>query len=410
MICKSNLWVHTYYRKVLLLFWFSDSPSFEVKIGKSVSLQCQDNATPEDYDMLPFLTMPKSYSSEERISMKNCPLPTTRFTNIVSKLGIKNLKALMFEANGNNLSDTLNTSHFQGAEGLTYLVLNNNGLTDLPEDIFSYMKNLTVLNLRMNKLHLPPNIFEHVTKLNTLELGQNKISILPDGLFKHLKVLKQLNLWQNNLSYLNSKVFDGLESLEELDLNSNKLENLSSDVFSKLPNLKVINLFTNNFTSLPEGLFGSNPRLKKIRLFDNKQSLKTLPEGLLSNKINLTEVKLNGCKISYLPESLLWSSQGIQLLHLNRNNLTVIPSNLLRDQVNLTDLDLSDNLLTKIPDDSFRSLKKLKYLRIDRNQLVELSGWVINNYYPFWKLFFSLNFDGRVFQKSANKFHFYKTF
>lgn len=357
-------------------FFFSDSPFFYVTIfdRRYVSLQCQDNVGPEDYSMLPFLTMPKYYTSGETISMKNCPLPTTPFTNIVSMLGVNKLKSLMFEAHGNNLSDTLNTYHFHGAEGLTKLLLSNNGLTDLPEDLFSNMRNLTSLNLRMNKLHLSPNVFEHVTKLNILELGQNKIQALPHGLFKHLKALKQLNLWQNSLLYLNSEAFNGLESLEELDLSLNILETLTSDVFSKLPNLKGINLSKNNLTSLPEGLFAFNPRLERIRLFDNQQSLKSLPEDLLSNKINLTDVKIYGCKISSVPESLLWGSRRIQILHLNRNNLTVIPSNLFRDQENLIDLNLSDNLLTKISDESFQSLKNLKYLSIDRNQLVELSG------------------------------------
>jgi hypothetical protein len=109
------------------------------------------------------------------------------------------------------------------------LDLSNQGLTEIPADIFKY-RNLKTLNLRNNAI-----------KLVSKEIGT-------------LKHLKRLDLSNNQISNLGAKFFD-LINLEHLFLNKNKLKSFPVQV-AKLTKLKTLNLAGNLFSALPIELCG----------------------------------------------------------------------------------------------------------------------------------------------------------
>ena len=173
---------------------------------------------------------------------------------------------------------TLPSDIFSGLSKLTMLGLISNQLNSLPSNVFSDLTKLTALNLRQNELtSLPSNVFSDLTKLENLDLGENELtSPLPAGLFDGLTALEKLFLGHNELSSLPAGLFDDPTALETLRLNNNDLSSLPPNVFAGLAALEILTLSGNDLTSLPAGLFSGLTGLTTLTLGDNPNSGDTL--------------------------------------------------------------------------------------------------------------------------------------
>ncbi|XP_072406834.1 toll-like receptor 5 [Chiloscyllium punctatum] len=80
-------------------------------------------------------------------------------------------------------------------------------------------------------------VFHNLNNLTVLLLNQNYLTQLPQDIFKGLDSLKRLNLSSNSLSQLSQDLFPG--SLEILDLSKNRLVSPSPDVFSFVSHLDL---------------------------------------------------------------------------------------------------------------------------------------------------------------------------
>lgn len=309
------------------------------------------------------------------VQIRRCPLPASgsSLKAILDHLGIKRVRSLSLTSYNGNLGSTLARPHLHGLIDLERLIISGSGLTDLPEDLFNDIGNLTWLDLRSNKVNLPVNIFRNLDKLLYLELGMNNLKNLEHGIFHNQKQLRYLNLWNNDLQYLNKDIFNGSTSVLELDLSSNKFVTLEPDVFSLLENMSDINLSANHFTSLPIGLFNANKNLSKIRLNENRVPLKTLPAGLFANLTQLETVSLI-CGLETIPSDLFRGSHNIKHLSLTKNNLAALPASIFADMSNVLDIDLQFNQLTELDDMLFEATTSLQVLWLSHNRLQRISG------------------------------------
>lgn len=386
-----------------------------------------EHQTPTNYAQLPELDLGSSIYVKT-FSFKMCPLPTTPFIDVINRAGVSKLNILMFQAFGKNLTNTLHRSHLKGLGGVTRLTLSSNGLTDLPDDLFEDMTNLTWLELRSNNIRAIRGAFAPLVNLEFLQLASNELPSLPNGVFSHLRRLRRLHLWQNRFTELHGEAFKGLDKLTELDLGSNAFTTFPEDVFSSLNNLEKINLYNNNFSFLPENLFAHNKNLTDIMLYYNRQQLKTLPDHFLSDLPKLREVYLYSCELEVVPETIFKNSPEIRNISLNNNHISIIPPNLFADQKKLLTLDLNSNRIKSIPNEAFRSLINLEQLNLDTNAIEEISRdlfsqmgklrtlTIQNNklhhindlaFSRMWKLnnvnmaYNQLNFDGSIFNDSV---------
>lgn len=309
-----------------------------------------------------------------RVQFRRCPLPMgSSIHRILDRLGVRRTRSLIFLSYGADLGGLLVRQHLSGFHELERLVLSGNGLSNLPEDLFDDVGNLTWLDLRTNKVHLPVNIFRNLRKLEYLELGYNNLNKLDSGVFRNQHKLRHLNLWGNNLQHLTKDSFMGVSSIMDLDLSSNNIDVLQPDVFEYLTNLTNINLNANRFAALPEGLFSKNKNLSRIRLMDNRVDLETLPNGFLAELASLEEINIK-CNLRTVPADMLKDSPNIRNISMASNSLTTLPGAFFVDQTNLLDLDLSDNQLYELPDDLFANTRSMIVLRLSNNQLNRISG------------------------------------
>jgi len=125
------------------------------------------------------------------------------------------------------LDSLLSADYF--VENLTSLNITNTILTHVPASVCKLV-NLTSLNLNDNKLsELPDNCFTKLTKLVKLSISRNAIIRLQDGIFDGLMSLVKLDLSYNHIYFIGLRVFSNssdLTSLRSLSLEANRLTSL----------------------------------------------------------------------------------------------------------------------------------------------------------------------------------------
>ncbi|CAI8004421.1 TLR4 interactor with leucine rich repeats [Geodia barretti] len=125
----------------------------------------------------------------------------------------------------------------------------NNAVREVEAGVFRYFPQLISLNLSSNsppELVLNSQSFLGLDSLTSLDLRSDGLSDLPDCLFTPLPSLETLYLQSNNLSQLNVDAFgENMANLTTLYLDHNRLTELPPDLLDHLPALTSISLSSN---------------------------------------------------------------------------------------------------------------------------------------------------------------------
>ncbi|CAD1477288.1 unnamed protein product, partial [Heterotrigona itama] len=234
---------------------------------------------------------------------------------------------------------TVEPDAFKGQENsLKSINLRDNELTEIPSATLKTLKNLTVLDLSMNKItKVNDNAFTGL-RLVTLKLSDNEVTLaagsfrglerslknlnlkgtrqkkVPEAL-RGLKTLAFLDLSQNSIRELpgsaGTRAFDGLDSLTGLNLERNLIQNIGPDAFhgikstlsslsllnnlipdfptiaiNSVQDLRVLDIGFNLITELPVNAFQKNPAITLLAIDGNP--LSTVPEDALARLKNGT--------------------------------------------------------------------------------------------------------------------------
>lgn len=339
--------------------------SILVKHNGQVQIDCHSDRDTV-YANLPLMQL----GNITTIRFQKCPSPFggTSYAAIMKQLGILNARTVLLFFGGSSLV----RSHFAGFENLERLVLQKNGLTELPADLFADFKNLAWLNIGSNAVHLPVGIFDSLSKLKYLELGYNSLKSLRPGLFQGQKHLESLNLWGNNLTYLTQAELEGLESVLELDLSANMLETMEVGVFDGLTRLNHVHLSSNPIRELPSGLLAKT-NLSEFALRDNRATMESLPAEFFANLPSMEKVVMEECGLKALPKGLFANSTMVLKVSFAHNKLEMLEKGVFDGMARLTELDLSSNELTLVEDGIFETQESLKVLRLTDNRLTDIS-------------------------------------
>lgn len=178
---------------------------------------------------------------------------------------------------------------------LEELYLNNNAITELPEELWRNISTVAVLDFRNNQLtQISPEI-ELLFSLSTLELGANKLAALPAEIGK-LANLQVLSFYRNLITAIPD--ITALEYLQYLNCGHNLIDEVS---FEGLIGLEEAFLSGNPIKQLPEDIGDHCPNLKL--LFASDLLLKKVPAGL-NNLALLEQVDFSHNRISEIPTSL----------------------------------------------------------------------------------------------------------
>ncbi|MGK7930025.1 MAG: leucine-rich repeat domain-containing protein [Microcystaceae cyanobacterium] len=246
--------------------------------------------------------------------------------------------------------------HRAKTEGVTYLDLSNNQLSELPQEI-AQLSQLQQLDLSNNQLSELPPIFAQLSQLQQLDLSNNQLSKLPPEIAQ-LPQLQGLYLSNNQLSEL-PPIFAQLSQLQQLNLSNSKLSELPPEI-AQLSQLQQLDLSNNQLSEL-------SPEIAQLsqlqRLYLSNSKLSELPPEI-AQLSQLQQLDLSNNQLSELPPEIAQLSQ-LQQLDLSNNQLSELPQEIAQLS-QLQGLYLSNNQLRKLPQE-FAQLSQLQQLDLSSN-------------------------------------------
>uniref|UniRef100_A0A8D9F9P7 Protein toll n=1 Tax=Cacopsylla melanoneura TaxID=428564 RepID=A0A8D9F9P7_9HEMI len=195
----------------------------------------------------------------------------------------------------------------------------SNILNELPRDLFWKSPNLRKLYLRGHtKLtHIPRELFRDSRKILKLDLSNNGLRDLEENTFEFIKELADLDLSHNQLNNITNDIFsrrDIKRSLEHLNLSHNKLKSIADKTFEKLYSLKSLDL-SNNFLKLspdePYSYSQLKPclNLETINLSNNQIS-QIYEDWIISEYVEHRKLDLTYNKITSIPDFVFHSTEN----------------------------------------------------------------------------------------------------
>jgi len=175
----------------------------------------------------------------------------------------------IFNGTSDGITSALNQLGSLGLASEVFEIgLSDNGLEDLPENLFSKFTNLTFLDLSNNNFSgFKDGLFKGLGKLQRLRLNKNQLEVLSEDLFEDLRSLISLDLDKNNLVALPNKLLRNQGKLTRIFLRQNQLRSIPEDSFQGTA-LVLIDLASNDLEDLSFRLFTGLP-VKSVWLNNN---------------------------------------------------------------------------------------------------------------------------------------------
>lgn len=171
-----------------------------------------------------------------------------------------------------------------------YLDISNNHLSNIEDDSFLPLKNLTFLNLSENNLQeialKLPNSLEH------LQMTSNKLKFWP--FVNRPTNLSVIEVQHNSLIEMfsrstSSKTIE-FNSLTKLNVSHNRIEHISN--LFRFPNLHELDLSYNRFQNIPQYLDAQTPNLEWLRLNGNPINDIRISNKLIVQRLELSDLDL----------------------------------------------------------------------------------------------------------------------
>ncbi|CAK9816600.1 Leucine-rich repeats and immunoglobulin-like domains protein 2 [Anthophora quadrimaculata] len=299
----------------------------DYNLARELSVQCDI----VDYEQL--LSAMRRYASKATVDLlyiNNSTIGTLR-NNSFAAVQINNMQLSSCQIK------VIESEAFKGQENsLKSLNLKYNELTEVPSNTIKILKNLTVLDLSMNKItRVNDNAFMGL-KLVTLKLSDNEVTLAPASFrglerslknlnlkgtrqkkvpeaLRGLKTLAFLDLSHNSIRELPgsaaTKAFEGLESLTGLNLERNLIQSIGPDAFHGIKNtLSSLSLLNNLIPDFPTAAINS---VQDLRVLDIGFNLITeLPVDAFQNNPSITLLAIDGNPLSTVPEEALARLNG----------------------------------------------------------------------------------------------------
>uniref|UniRef100_A0A8C4IKQ6 Toll-like receptor 3 n=1 Tax=Dicentrarchus labrax TaxID=13489 RepID=A0A8C4IKQ6_DICLA len=155
-------------------------------------------------------------------------------------------------------------SPFSRLSNLTILDLSNNNIGNIRENMLEGVVNLKVLKLQHNNLARlwksanlggPVLFLKWVRNLKTLLMDSNGLDEIPADALRGLSDLRELSLGSNLLNSLKDSIFDDLNSLQLLFLQKNLITTVRPEVFkTPMSNLSLLLMGKNPFDCTCESI------------------------------------------------------------------------------------------------------------------------------------------------------------
>ncbi|XVF03699.1 hypothetical protein REPUB_Repub05bG0015900 [Reevesia pubescens] len=242
------------------------------------------------------------------------------------------------------------------------LALDHNNLSgSIPQCLGNFSKNLSVLDLAMNKFHgTIIETFGENCGLMNLNLHSNKLEgTIPRSLI-NCKKLEMLDIGHNKIDDTLPSWLETLPELQVLVLRSNKLHGIlqSSNTIHPFPKLRIFDLANNEFTGpLPKGIIENMKALMNLKspfkymqgryyVYDVQLTVKSFDIEFNQISTIVTSIDLSNNNFDGEIPCVIGKLSSLRGLNLSYNSLSGKIPKELTDLTFLAFLNLSHNQLT----------------------------------------------------------------
>ncbi|KAL3733197.1 hypothetical protein ACJRO7_022684 [Eucalyptus globulus] len=305
-----------------------------------------------------------------RLNMRVIDLSNNRFEG---PLPIPPPTALFYFIANNKIGGNVSPLICNASELMVLDLSNNSLMGTLPECLMSFSKNLSMLNLRINKIQgMIPRKFANDSKLRTIDFSQNRFEgTLPRSLLH-------------------------CENLEVLDLGNNRMKDTFPDWLGTLPKLQVLVLRSNMFHG-----FVSSPRearsFSELHIFDlsNNNLSGPLPVSYIMKLTAMMYQDKRQGKLQYMGDGNYQDSVMVTMKGLEIRLVKILTV--------FTSIDLSSNHFGGELPVYIGNLKSLKGLNFSHNNLTGYIPLSIGNLTELeWLDLSSNKFIGSIPQELAD--------
>ncbi|XP_049538481.1 protein artichoke [Anopheles darlingi] len=287
---------------------------------------------------------------------------------------------------------------FQIPISLNELDLAHNEIAEVPEKTWPTMNSLLVLNLSNNRLanNLGRGSFAGLLTMQRLMLESNGISEIPRDSFADLGTMQYLYLDHNNITILPKGAFGSLPILFELQITNNGLEQVMERAFDGLLQLLTLNMSHNVVRTVPNGAFLGLVSLRRLDLSNNLiTTIDNKTHGLLEDCLSLEELNLSHNRISSLTRKTFPSNPYIpyrlRSVDLSYNSMAIITNDLKIGTATVHHLNLSHNNIKEVRPGVLGNLTSLRTLDLSYNELTKVDNEVFNMPLNFTALYLHHN-------------------
>lgn len=187
----------------------------------------------------------------------------------------------------------LGGTHSSGKSYVDVKVLEiHDSIFHFTDDIFKHLPRLSKIHVRNGGLSaLKPKLKS--SSLKELEIEINSFRDVPNEVFSEVRNLNSLLLENNGIEILFKDSFVGLNELKELSLKDNRISEFPQGVFDHLTSLTHLSMKNNRLTSLSGNLLKSNSVLEVVK-FDHNKDLKLIGLTLLNFSKSLRMFHFDG--------------------------------------------------------------------------------------------------------------------
>lgn len=277
----------------------------------------------------------------------------------------------------NNFPDP-DESTFEGLvnSSIKTLDLSGNCIFALKRDIFSSLKDATIIDISRNKINqIERNAFNGLQgQLLMLNLSSNLLGEIRSYTFSSLTKLRVLVLSQNHIGVLGYQAFSGLPNLQALFLTGNSLRNLGFPV--PLPKLELLLLGDNRL----ESIYGISEFAKSsiyVDIANNRLTNLDNVYKIVTDFKSLQTLFFSGNFIKWCTVSPVPYNNSLQVLDLHDSFLQVLWAqgkclNLFDHFGSLLGLNISYNSIVTLPQRIFRGLSSIIEIDLSFNDLTYL--------------------------------------
>lgn len=231
-----------------------------------------------------------------------------------------------------------------GLHNLQELYINHNLLSVIAPGAFIGLDNLLRLHLNSNSLQMiNRKWFEATPNLEILMIGENPIIRIEDMNFKPLINLRSLVLAGINLTEIPDNALVGLDNLESISFYDNRFVRVPHIALQKATNLKFLDLNKNPINRIRRGDFSNMLHLKELGI-NNMPELISIDSLAVDNLPDLRKIEAtNNPRLSYIHPNAFYRLPKLESLMLNSNALSALYRSTIESLPNLKEVSIHSN-------------------------------------------------------------------